>query len=529
MQKHIYKGNNTMELSILINILTLIYKERIFYKDNDNISSDIINRAMKYISNIHTATKFKGVSIVTQEKIYAFIKEMLDDNISSDKIILSRLQLDILDEGHSDLINTIKNQLEYRSDTLEKDIKDLLNTLHAFVVKRKTMAILSSKLNEVKGNNSASNIGEIIQSVIVELENTYVSKNKEHIISKFDMNDSDAMLEILNKMKLDKNGSNKDKLALIDKDLMRITQGGIGTELVLINALSHNYKSGLTNTIFMQICQANKPDPKEFENNKIPTLLFVSLEDKDIDRIKFMYQYLYKEDNGKVPDLHNFDIKEASKFIVGKLNKKDGYSVQFIHIDPTSFTHLDLYQLVIDYERKGHVIKLLVCDYLDKMSKEGLSHTTIGSEKVDLIRKIRNFAIKKNMGVITPYQLGPKARNLMTDKNISSFALTSNLPEAGAYSGSSNLNTDIDLELFINKAVDNKKNTYLSLHRGKHRGADALPELSKNILWKFPDIGPITPMSEDIVYKWMGGDTVNEYRNGTLVSDEEDDDSDSIF
>ncbi len=64
------------------------------------------------------------------------------------------------------------------------------------------------------------------------------------------------------------------------------------------------------------------------------------------------------------------------------------------------------------------------------------------------------------------------------------------IAEKGYYSGTKQLDQEVDLEIYLHLFKNNKE-TYISVQRGKHRIPSILPDEAKYFLLKFPKEMPI--------------------------------------
>lgn len=140
-------------------------------------------------------------------------------------------------------------------------------------------------------------------------------------------------------------------------------------ECVVVAALQHNYKSGFTRSLVMQIAMNNTPvmiDPK-----KKPLLIYLSFEDNADIILEFMYMYLYYNDNKQLPDLSAMTRQEISAYIKEKLGCK-GYHVKILRVNPSEWTYKHIINKTLEYEADGYEIHALFVDYLGEVSTEGL-------------------------------------------------------------------------------------------------------------------------------------------------------------
>lgn len=95
----------------------------------------------------------------------------------------------------------------------------------------------------------------------------------------------------------------------------------------------------------------------------------------------------------------------------------------------------------------------------------------------------------KKITTITPHQLSVDAKQLIRNGEPDSTFVKS-LSGKGYYSGSRQLDQEIDLELYVHKAKINGT-THLTVGRGKHRGAPIIDETNLYFALPFPRALPI--------------------------------------
>lgn len=156
----------------------------------------------------------------------------------------------------------------------------------------------------------------------------------------------------------------------------------------------------------------------------------------------------------------------------------------------------------------GYVIILrkdIVCSHM-KVCAGVKVHRLVVAILVDIKRKIT---------FITPHQLSTEAKQLVRD---GSANFVKQINEKGYYSGSKQLDQEVDLELYLHLVIDNKE-SYLTVQRGKHRTPTIIPEDHKFFVLKFPKRGPIKEdiNGEDTSLRRVGG-TPNEQTDEELFS-----------
>ena len=272
--------------------------------------------------------------------------------------------------------------------------------------------------------------------------------------------------------------------------LNNMLQGGFRRgEFVTISALPHNYKSGLTKSLFIQLARLNEPildNPK-----KKPLMLFLSFEEDMRVVLMFYYAYFKYLMEGEVIDTTKpINKEEMISYLKKYMREESKYNIKIIRMDPNKTNYEKVYQVVEDLEKDGYEIHAVFADYLSQISTEGCDRSgPMGNEYKDLFKKIRTFMTKKKILFVTPHQLNPDAKRLIRN-GVPNQEFVKYLPNKGYYDHSSKLDQEIDLELFCHIAYINRK-PYLTIQRGKHRIPTTISNEEKFIMLKYPKKAPI--------------------------------------
>jgi hypothetical protein len=157
-------------------------------------------------------------------------------------------------------------------------------------------------------------------------------------------------------------------------------------------------------------------------------------------------------------------------------------------------------------------------DYATLLNTAGCTVGPAGTDKKDLLRRLRNFCAARNIIFITPLQLSSEAKMLLRN-GIPEHDFVNQVAERGFYDGSKSIDQDLDCELFIH-LFSHKRKKYLAVRRGKHRIPGIIPDEDKYFLLKFPGLNiPILPDvdGEDSSYSKLPKDFDD---NGTNILDE---------
>lgn len=302
------------------------------------------------------------------------------------------------------------------------------------------------------------------------------------------------------KDELDTRGVIKTPYQGINK--MMGSHGGLRRgETVVITALTHMYKSGMTLDIFMGCPLYNKPYMRD--PTKKPLNLRISYENTTQQDFTHMYKKLMEMDSGLPVDMRHINVNEASEYVLNRLSV-NGYESQIIHVDPSDFTYYDLFKIIETLEEDGYEIHLLTVDYLNMMSKAGCVNESTGDNIRDLYRRTRNFCLRRGIAFVSPHQFSSEARKVERGEPRNFVKVVTG---KGFYDGCSRLEHELDLEISLH-IVDFNGERFLTAQRGKHRGV-ITPMSHQYCVYKFEAIGgvPMDVGGEDLSRRSIGAET----------------------
>ena len=146
-------------------------------------------------------------------------------------------------------------------------------------------------------------------------------------------------------------------------DLNTALQGGLRlTDTMMISALQHHYKSGMSMQIATGIPQINTPMNRE---KGTPTMARISFEDSLENNFMFMYNEMYHNKHGKAPDMKNKVSPAKRAHMVIERLQCNGWEVEFLRANPSGWTYRDIQQWVDKLEKDYDLdVQVLVLDYL---------------------------------------------------------------------------------------------------------------------------------------------------------------------
>jgi hypothetical protein len=399
------------------------------------------------------------VNCTTNNRIYEALKDGIEpelDQASTKRMVLS-----------------IRRSL--KESAREKEVLDLLKKAHSDTSFERT------KIKSIKG---------YVAELMRKLEPFQVDGSEVKdpaIVGEVDLAKPDSLTAAFTEMQ---NVENEHGMLRTGWQALNfMLQGGFRPgEQWVIPALQHKWKSGFTLSLFKQLAIYNTPsliDPA-----KKPLLLRITLEDSLANNVRFLYENIYFNEKGDMPDIKLVPVQEMAHRVKTTL-ESTGFHVKMIQVNPSLWTYQDLQNFCIGLEAEGYEIKLCMIDYLPMIPTTGCEEGPMGHALQDLYRRTRNFFVGRRAVCITPHQLSTDAKQLVREGTAD---FVKQLPGKGYYRGSKQIDQEVDGELYLHIEKMNGA-AFLTLQRGKHRGVPVIPDEKQYVVYQFPAVGPI---SDDI-------------------------------
>lgn len=371
--------------------------------------------------------------------------------------------------------------LKKRVSVIRKDLKEYLN--YEATKKRLFDAAHTLRFK----SNTIEDMATYIRELSTDLESsvTKSSKKDSAILGEINMDDKDSVVKAATAVSNEQSGIGKLKYHL--QDLNDMLNGGQRRgEFVLASALPHNNKSGFSLDIFAGVAVYN--EPFLFDETKKPMLLRISFEDDVEMNFNHLYKHFWEQETGEVAVMTGKSTDEIAQYVMDKMTV-NGWHVRMIKVDPSLWTIFDLFAYVRDLESEGYEIAMCMLDYMRKMPTTGCVQGVAGADIRDMARRCRNFFNARKTAFYTPHQISTQAKEIQRSVPKDFVKM---LPGGGYYDGCKSLDAEADIEIFQHIEKQNGF-SYLTLHRGKHRGAPVLSEDQKYLVYQFHDIGGIPP------------------------------------
>lgn len=483
------------EKLLLIKCIILLYKESLLKDNND--SKEIIKTVLDNIKQPEVAFGLSGDrEIVSNLRNVAFDMANSIDREYCEQDLLQTLKICTL--SNDKLYKVIEDGLHKEEDEkiLKRTVLSIRKTINNYIKEINISDILNKASYAFKfQRDKIGNISQFITELVAQLEPMQIEKTSvdSAVINDIDIGNDESIIKIFDNIKNRMTGSNVYKTGWVE--LNEMLQGGFRPgECIVIPALQHKYKTGFTLSLFAQIATCNTPLTKDL--SKKPLLLRISFED-DLDlNLQFLYQYLKYNELREPVRIDNVTVQEMAQYVKQRL-QINGFNIKMLRVDPTQWTYKNICNKILEYESQGYNVELLMVDYLAMLPTTGcINSGPSGTDIRDLFRRMRNFCSCKEITLITPHQLSTEAKNMIRT-GIPESEFVKEIAEKGYYSGTKQLDQEVDLELYLHLFKSNKE-TYISVQRGKHRIPSILSDESKYFLLKFPKEMPIPENINDL-------------------------------
>lgn len=485
MYKKLSEKNNT-----LLKCVTLLYRELLISNESDikDFSTELVGDILKtYKNDDIMENNSMGTNVMIFDSLKEYLHKLINnlENYSEEDIIDSITILLKEDKSLSEsILTSLKKEMSLAS--LKRTIVALRLQLKSVITDNRIFRHIYSANKEMRDNNNL-NVVEFTKNLILQLEllTSGSGDNIPGIVNEIDIEDN-SMVDILKSVQDLDDGTGKLKTGWIE--LNEMLQGGLRRgETVYIPALQHEYKSGLVQSLFMQIPMYNIP--KMIDTSKKPLVLYISFEDDPEVFGGFMYKYLYSSEHGTLPDLKGVTPESIQQYMQEKL-RINGYHIKMLRVNPSAWTYKELFNYILLLESQGYEIHACIVDYLIKMDVTGCIGKG-GTEYRDLYDRCRQFFSVKKITFITPHQMSTEAKQLVRN-GTNKLNLVKEVVGKGYTELSKQIDQVVDVEICIAKALLNKK-WVLTMMIGKHRGAGIIPDEQKYQILRFPVGMPIPP------------------------------------
>jgi len=392
-------------------------------------------------------------------------------------------------------VNTIDNEKVFNLlyDGIASDLPDNLNkskcleerrNLNEFFKQRKFEEIIKKASHTMKfHSDKMPPFNNFVADIATQLEQFTIRTDTKDpaIISEVDFDHIDQITNVFTAVSEEAAGTALLKSGYQGINLM--LDGGFRRgESVVIGALQHQFKTGFSLSVFKQLALYNIPQMTD--PTKKPLMIRISFEDPLSLNFQFLYQSLKSNEVGESYTPIDSSEGEMAGYVRERL-QSNGYYVKFLHVNPSGWTYKDICNYIIQCEADGYEVHVCMLDYLLKLPTTGCDQGPMGHDIRNLYERLTNFMKARRILFITPHQLSPEAKKLV---RLGSSDLVRELPGKGFYSGSSQIDQVVDLEIYIHIEQLNGK-SYLTIQRGKHRKIKQTPFEHQYCVLEFNDYG----------------------------------------
>jgi len=342
-------------------------------------------------------------------------------------------------------------------------------------------------------------VAKYVDELILKLENIGLSVEEQDsaVSDDFTFDDgSDAVEEVFQKALDLEDGRTIWKLNW--KEMSTAFMGGFRpAETVLIGAMQHSYKSYLTLTLFKGLPMYN--DSKNFirDPSKKPLISRISFEDPMVKNLSWLaLNILWNQhiadggDETNPPSISNMSKEDLADTVMRTL-KTNGWHIHMAKVDGSEWSYKDIQKKALQLEAAGYELHAQIIDYLFICGTKGLAYDTTGSDVRALLRKMAGFYSSKEVLFITPVQLSPAVKRLISEGRVEKPDLLPYIKGLGMTSGSSKLSEVSDIMMYTNVfKPEGSKNSYVHVLVEKHRNVKVLAnEALKSFYIKLPENG----------------------------------------
>ena len=367
----------------------------------------------------------------------------------------------------------LKNRIVWHmTNALNKDIYKGLNKA-------------ASTADEDQQSYHLSNVLDIARAMLSS-DMKKINQPSSTVIERIDMTNIETITPAIAKFNLTEK-QNVLKTGLVGLNMMCGRRGGFALgESISINALSHNYKTGLLMKIADSIVKCNTPSPEL--GGGVPVILYLSLENEANKNMMSWYRQNYAYKYGKYPpaDMKDEDI---AKFIVDDYSDF-GYRLMIERHNGTNYGFDEYCQTIEEYEAMGCRVVCSTIDYMNQMKKISKLSGSLSNKQNhlllrDLYTNMCNFNRTMAITQVSAHQLNRDASNIAHSgrQNIVKM-FGGNVMADGM-----DVQREIDMEIYIHLEYDQYDRRYLTMQRGKHRYVDDTPVAHQYCAYQFGDFG----------------------------------------
>lgn len=478
----------------------------------EEVVDEAVNRLVKDIlKEIRLPEEVLGTSGEREmiEGLLELIQEIMDGDFTTDSLVGELKIICGKDYDFHESLSEIIGAISPGEDN-KKEVISLTRKMSAYFKSQKVNKIIGQAYYNLQNGDRDDNKATIAQLLTdLEQHSSTGSYDDPAVVDEFMLGDKETATELLQKA--------KDRMAgeLIYKtgwiDLNKSLQGGFRPgNFVLIPAMEHRNKSGFTRSLFKQLVIYNIAQ-NFLKNKKLkPLAMHLSFEDDLSDNVQYIYNNIMFNRTGEYVDTKKVTAEQMEKVVREELSR-GGFDIHMARIDPSTWAYYDIQNRVKLFESKGFEVKILMLDYLGKIAPTGCeARGGTGTDIREMLSRMRNFCSARDILLITPWQFGPVAKNMLAG-GVSDKDLLRELRGIGAESGSKQLGQEPDIILNLHSWRKDENHAYFNVDLAKHKIPVAVADVHTRMFFQYPDRGmPIPddlPLGEPISKKSFNGFT----------------------
>ena len=470
--KVIYSKEDIDIIGFYISIIETLHKNKIDFKD-------------KNILNIYITKFLEDERIKNREDIKTTIKNLLTnrEEINTSLLNESLQSVQAINNWHRSNISARSLFAKLNNVKLEPNTSVQLKQLEEI------QDDIKNSLDELVSHSSSSSVDSHVEEIDFSNKDT-ISKMRNEEDKRKDNSGFYTGLQGLNRMFHSTGG--------------KIRRG----ESILFNALTHNYKSGMLQSMALWMTKLNKT-PKV--NNKKPIVLFISLEDETSQNFKWISEKLYREVNNKLPD--DVDENELDGWVFKEFEKMD-YRLILLRFKPDEFDFDKLRNLVETYKELGEEIHAIILDYMNNASKSDKSSSNVANHLMikRLFNRVCNYTKALAIAFVTAHQLNREAMKLVNSgkTNVVKYFNADHLAE------SVDVEREVDSSFYVHIELNELNGIkFLTFIRRKRRYDTRTPQ--SYLYCGYPFLGRMGIMDDINGKPQFEKNIYSPYRNNTLL------------
>jgi hypothetical protein len=265
-------------------------------------------------------------------------------------------------------------------------------------------------------------------------------------------------------------------------------------EFIVYAGLAHNFKSSMLMHNAIWAVEYNQPATTAAGK---PMILIFSLENEAYQNLMYWFENIYIRIHKQLPkNMSDEDIIEC----VHNYFETKGFTLIIERYFTSTFGYEEMVAVIEKYKSSGFDIRLIICDTLSQMRKE--PNKPKHEQLQILFNQVRNYTNGNGITFITAHHLNRRAAEIasISPNPVASF-------NGEHFANSIDVDREPDLTIFIHIQLNDKKQPFLTMKRGKHRHVNDTPEAHKYVAYPLTELGLV----DDVAGKFAGTRDIYSY------------------